>query len=639
MKSKRLIRVLALSLVLFAITGLAFTFGAALILEPNVPIAGFEKLDTKRLVATPQPTLLDNDGNKLEHLGNRGVDYNNLPPYVINAFIAAEDKRFYNHKGVDYYRMAGAALNNLKSRSYSEGASTISQQLIKNTHLSGDKKITRKIQEIRIARKLERANTKEEILEMYFNILYFGGNIYGLEAAARYYFGVSATELDLGQSAMLAGVINNPSRYSPIHNFENATKRRNLVLGRMKEYGLIANEAYEGAVGNDTVVSVTIPTSRTYITNTLREAEGLLKKCLSGYTITTYYDSTASKTIENALNDQPLTQTYRFAGRGVVICNRTHGIIADTGHNIGNRPPASVIKPIICYAPALERRLIAPLTPILDAPINYNGYTPKNNRGGHRGWITIEESMMESDNIPAVKLLDMTGIDYCKSVAKNMGINFTSQDKGYALALGGMSEGVTLTELCGAYSTFANGGMYSRPRYIKEIADANGRIVYSHKPYNARVIGDDTAYLITSMLRKTAKHGTAKRLKDLPFQVAAKTGTHGTEDGNTDAYAMAYTSKHTIGIWHGSLSSPHKNLLGGGISTNTMRDFLGDFYKNTPPPAFVTPDSVDTYMIDGKELYKNYRIVKATDSTKTKKEGLFSKRNPPRKFYSLKFYC
>jgi len=628
MKSKRLLRVLTFSLAVFAVIGISFGIGVALILEPNVPIAGFEKLDNRRLAQISQPVILDSSGEGLEYLGFRRVEFDKLPTYVTIAFVSVEDKRFYTHKGIDYYRIAGAAVNNLKSRNYTEGASTISQQLIKNTHLSSDKKISRKLQEMRIARKLERNFSKDQILEMYFNVLYFGNNIYGLETAARYYFGISASELNLGQAAMLAGVINNPSRYNPIHNYGNAIKRRNLVLGRMNKYCFIADKEYEETVGKDTAVTVTIPPSRTYTVNALREASEVFRGDLTGCTIITYYDSETMKMLETAFAKQPLSNNLQ--SRGVVICNSTYGIIADLGHNAGNRPPASVIKPILCYAPAIERRLIAPLTPILDAPIVYNGYAPKNHKGGYRGWVTVEESLMQSDNIPAVKLLDMSGIDYCKNIAKNTGLTFTSHDNGYALALGGMNEGVTLPQICGAYTTFANNGIFSRPRYIKEIRSADGQSIYSHNPYKARVIGDDTAYLITSMLQKTAKRGTAKRLKDLPFEVAAKTGTHGTENGNTDAYAIAYTNNHTAGIWHGS-STPRDNLLGGGISTNIMHSFLKDFYQNSPPQPFLRPDSVAVYQIDGGELYKNHRVVKATDRTKAKKEGLFSKRNPPRK--------
>ena len=605
-------------------------FALMLILEPNVPISGLAKLDSSKLYSSCAPLILDYDGNPLSEPDSGRVRIGQLPDHVPMTFVAAEDKRFYNHNGIDYYRIAGAVVSNVRTRGYREGASTISQQLIKNTHLSQDKTMRRKINEVRIAKQLERQYDKTQILEFYLNALYFGNNIYGVGAAARYYFGISASALTIDQAAMLAAVINNPSKFSPIHNYDNAIARRNTILGRMLDIGAITEDEHNLSVSTKTIVNKTTPINGTYSTLALKEANRLLRRDLSGYTIVTYYNADTQASLIQSLK-QPLPKTAGLVSRGIVVCNYTYGIIADYGYNGGNRSPASIIKPIIAYAPALERRLITPLTPIQDTPIDYNGYSPQNFRKVYQGWISCRDALADSSNVVAVRLLNMTGIDYAKSVAARLGISFAPSDNGLALALGGMSEGTTLTNLVGAYAALANGGIYSQPKYVAKILDPQGSLVYSHKPYRAHAIGCDTAYLTTQMLKRTSTHGTARRLKDLNFDIASKTGTSGGEIGNTDAYCLAYTTEHTMAVWYGSLRVPNPHILGGGVATNAMYDLMRSQYKDNPSQKFVTPNSVATYEIDSLELYHNNRIIKANNGTQNRATGVFSRNNPPRR--------
>lgn len=538
-----------------------------------------------------------------------------------NAFISIEDKSFYSHHGVNYKRIAKAMLNNIKSRSLKEGASTITQQLVKNTQLTSEKTFERKIKEVALAQKIEAKYSKDEILQNYLNIIYFGNNCYGIENAANYYFSKHAKELNLEESAMLAGLIKSPAKYSPIRNKENCINRRNLVLSEMYKDEVISTEDYNKA--KNSPINLSINNERknklnSYSQASIDEAEMILglparQIALKGYKIYTYQNHNKQEALENAINSQNLETD----SAGIVINNSNHSIEAYIGDSIfkildAKRQPGSCIKPVLVYAPALNEDIIYPCSQILDEKTSISNYTPKNVGNVYRGYVSAREALSKSINIPAVKVLSYLGIDKGKAYAENMGITFDEKDDSYTLALGGMTYGVSLQQLAGAYSTFANNGYYAAPKFVSFITDKNNRLVYINKPKAQQVLREDCAYLITDMLRTCATSGTAKKLASLNMDIASKTGTVGKSNSkeNLDAWNISYTKEQTCGIWIGNLDNTPINYAGGNQPTEIVKQYFASVKDNS---TFTTPESIVEKNIDGTELSENHRIVLANN--------------------------
>lgn len=538
-----------------------------------------------------------------------------------NAFISIEDKSFYSHHGVNYKRIAKAMLNNIKSRSLKEGASTITQQLVKNTQLTSEKTFERKIKEVALAQKIEAKYSKDEILQNYLNIIYFGNNCYGIENAANYYFSKHAKELNLEESAMLAGLIKSPAKYSPIRNKENCINRRNLVLSEMYKDEVISTEDYNKA--KNSPINLSINNERknklnSYSQASIDEAEMILglparQIALKGYKIYTYQNHNKQEALENAINSQNLETD----SAGIVINNSNHSIEAYIGDSIfkildAKRQPGSCIKPVLVYAPALNEDIIYPCSQILDEKTSISNYTPKNVGNVYRGYVSAREALSKSINIPAVKVLSYLGIDKGKAYAENMGITFDEKDDNYTLALGGMTYGVNLQQLAGAYSTFANNGYYAAPKFVSFITDKNNRLVYINKPKAQQVLREDCAYLITDMLRTCATSGTAKKLASLNMDIASKTGTVGKSNSkeNLDAWNISYTKEQTCGIWIGNLDNTPINYAGGNQPTEIVKQYFASVKDNS---TFTTPESIVEKNIDGTELSENHRIVLANN--------------------------
>ncbi|HEY8443447.1 MAG TPA: transglycosylase domain-containing protein, partial [Clostridia bacterium] len=362
--------------------------------------------------------VLSNDLTSLEYNGQYGnaVKLSELPDYVPKAFIAIEDKRFYKHKGLDYIRIMGALIKDLKSFSFKEGASTISQQLVKNTHLSNERTLKRKLKEIRITKQLEKQYSKNEILEKYLNIIYFGNGLYGIDSAAKAYFNTSAKNLNLAQAAALAAIINSPAKYNPFTNFNNLKSRQKIVLDAMLKNRFITKEQYQEALDTPLVLASSKNTTAqsVYTKIAVKQACELIngtEKDLADCVIYTYYNQDIQNILKQSF-DAYLPHTVNEFGTlpefaGIVIDNETlgvAGVIESEDYLIfTQRQPASTIKPLAVYAPAIENRLITPATLILDEPINYDGYSPKNYNGKHEGWISVRKAISTSNNIAAVK--------------------------------------------------------------------------------------------------------------------------------------------------------------------------------------------------------------------------------------------
>lgn len=648
-KRHKILTAIICGLLAFAVV---FVSTVMIIIEPRVKINGYTELDRARLDNVSKTvTILDNDDNPIvDSIYDNNKIYteiSDLPRFVPDAFVAIEDKRFYSHHGVDYLRILSAAKNNIFSKSLKEGASTISQQLIKNTHLKNDKTFSRKIQEIRIARDLERNYDKSQILEMYLNILYFGNNIYGIGTASEIMFGKSADKLTLAESATLAGIINSPAELNPYVHPDKTIKRRNLVLKRMKEQSLITDDDYESASKAELILDKRSVTTNQYVNNCIAETQKILMKDKAdifgeGYVIGTYYNEDLQSFADNLISSASVDN----GEINVIIAENKSGNFivnsSDSKRDLCNikRQPGSTLKPFVCYAPAFEAKTVYPITPILDEKTTFNGWTPSNYNDKYYGWVSIEESLVRSLNVPAVKLMESSGVTNSKNIAKRFGIEFNKDDDSLALALGAMTDGVTPNTLVDAYRTLSNGGRYSPGRYVRFIKDKNGNYIYrADVPVFKKAISEDNAFLITKMLQKCAECGTAKQIKYAQCHAAAKTGTVGTKDGNTDSYCIAYTPEYTIAVRIGAKGNEliANEFSGGALPAKICKILLKRLNDKSD---FCAPETVIKLDVDLNELNTNRKVLLAGDEIEpeNKISAYFSSENVPRVYSKPRTY-
>lgn len=600
-------------------------------------------LQPEKLVLNEESVLLyDRYGEEVKNasalFGKQTVKIEEIPLVTQLAVINVEDKRFYKHNGFDIKRIARAFLNNAKAKTFKEGASTISQQLIKNTHLSQEKTVKRKLKEWKLTRKLEKNYTKAEILERYLNTIYFGHSCFGIRAAAEFYFGKSPSELNLADSAILAGLIKSPNNYSPFKNEVLCAKRKATVLSLMEKNGCITSD--ERAAASHEPLPVYRGNTRAndgfslFVFDELGELAQRYHLPLGGKVeIFTELDPALQahlvalheKTPDCDFTAMVLdSETSRFKG-----CVSTVGNI--------KRLPGSLIKPLLSYAPAIEEDIISPATPILDEAVNYGGYTPENYGGKFHGYLSARDCLAQSLNIPAVKILQSVGVEKATRYTELLGLPISKEDRSLALALGGMREGFPLRNLVAAYSALQNGGVMHECAFIKELR-INGVRVYEHKSKPVQVFSKETAYLTTDMLKSAIKVGTAKKLRDLPCEIAAKTGTVGGVNGNTDAYALSYTSKDVAAVWMGHRDNQLFSHTGGGLPCAFLREInerlLEEYAKQkTSIPPFRRPAEVVNVAIDKTSYYGTHNILLADDLAPVDYcvTELFKKSNLPTK--------
>ena len=646
----------------------AMMSGAIFIFSYLMGLDEWKQFDPSKIGEMQQTLLIyDRAGNETAALYNQQnrvyLPIDKIPDYVKSAFIAIEDARFYQHHGVDVVRIIGAFVNNLKNDKV-QGGSTITQQLVKLTSLTGAKKISRKIQEAVMAYELEQRYTKDEILEMYLNYIYFGNGAYGVEAAAKTYFGVHTNELTLAQAALLAGVIKGPSNYAPHVNLKKSIKRRDLVLSEMYKLGYITKSQKEQAEAEE-VVLVDKPKNRYgYFTDmVLREAEQLLavdsEELLSGgYRIYTTLDQNIQQYLETLYADGSLFPQNAADGAlcqsaFCVLDSETSEILAivggreyETRRGLNRatdirRQPGSAIKPVIVYAPAIEKLGYSPATMVLDEKADFNGYVPKNFSDTYSGWVTMREALSRSLNLPAVRVFEQVGVSVGKLYAASVGIPFDKKDVGLTLALGGFTTGVSPLTLCNAFTPFANGGYYSLPSCITRIEDGQGKVLYERPDTKKAVLSKSTAFLITSMLQSAAETGTARRVKVEGVPIAAKTGTSSSTatEGNKDAWTVAYNPEYTMCCWMGFDSTDESHSLppdvtGGTYPAVLIKKMFKYLYKDRPSPDFVVPDSVVKVTIDARSLKSGTQPMLASaytpeDDTLTE---YFQKDHVPRQY-------
>ncbi|MGZ5916961.1 MAG: transglycosylase domain-containing protein [Methyloceanibacter sp.] len=542
----------------------------------------------------PNLTILAADGTVLAERGlRRGhVRLEYLPPYLAKAVIATEDRRFYHHFGVDPLGLVRAAYRNFESGGVVEGGSTITQQLAKNLFLSPDRTVTRKIEEVIYALWLEHRFSKDEILELYLNRVYFGGGTYGVEAAARRYFGTSARSVTLSQAALLAGLLKAPSHYAPTRSVKLATSRLDEVLGNMVEAGFLTSADARAArlqplrlrpLGDETGYPYAVDWVAELLPDCVGGADGDL---IVDTTIDAGLQRTAQQTLRQELDDEGADLD---ASEGAVVVLDTSGAVKALvgGRSYRASPfdraikalrqPGSAFKPFI-YLTALEAGY-TPDSVADDEPTSINGWSPKNHTGTYRGEVSLRDSLAQSINTVAVKLAGDVGRWRVIRTARRLGIHSELKDNP-SLALG--TSEVTLLELTGAYVPFANGGRGVAPHIIAQVRNGDGKVIYARKsPGLGQVVALPYVGAMNDMMNATVVYGTGKQA-GLPDHVAG--GKTGTSQASRDAWFVGYTAQYVGGVWVGNDDgSGMRNVTGGSIPARVWHDIMVYAHQGKPP--------------------------------------------------------
>ena len=605
----------------------------------------WQDFDPANILGAQQSLILyDGENGEILRLHDKedrvSIPLSDVPDLVQKAFISAEDARFYEHPGVDVIRIVGAAWADIKAGGYVQGASTISQQLIKLSHLTADKTISRKLEEAVLACQMETRYSKDEILEMYLNYVYFGGGYYGIEAAALGYFGVHAKDLSVAQGAMLAGILKSPSNYAPHLDFEASLARRDTVLSLMAEYGYLDDQGLADAKGETMVIlhdgTASEEGRNYYVDAALQDAMEILQidseTLLSGgYRIYTAMDSAIQNQCEAIFQQDDLFPgdaqgaiVVQEAGTGLIRAmvggrGAYDSAMAFNRATDIRRQPGSVIKPVIAYAPALEGYGYTAATMLLDEPTTFAEYSPRNFGNKYYGWVTLREAVTRSLNVPAVKVLSDIGVSAGKAFAQSCGIPFDPQDTSLTLALGGFTYGVSPLQIAGAYAAFASQGIYNTPTCIQRITDSAGKELYVYEPENRRVMSEQNAYILTSMLQSAIQEGTGHRLKDLDIPLAGKTGTVGEGEGNRDAWMACYSADYAAAVWIGYDTSQDgalpQDATGGKYPALILEQLFQGLYQDRAPKEFSMPSGVNAYKLDKRTLEMFHEPVLATALT------------------------
>ncbi len=641
MKKKRVL------IICGAVLGTLLVLTAAFFLIFDV--AHWQKLDHSKLNALAQTSsIYDAQGELMSEL--RGVEnrtvvsLSQIPLYTQQAFLAAEDLRFYEHGGIDIYRIFGALRSNLRSGSLAEGASTITQQLAKLTHLSAEKTLRRKLEEIYLAFQIEHAYTKDQILEMYLNTVYFGRGAYGIQAAARAYFDVDASDLTLVQSAALAATIKAPSAYAPHTNPETNKSRRTYILNTMAENGFITQEECEEAKAQSVWVIAEQTQTEVfswYVDEVLRESQQLLGLSADdvisgGFEIYTAFNAELQAIADGLYQDNSYFPANASDGTPIqsamaVVDTQSGAVLAMVGgrdYSVRRglnratqmrRQPGSALKPLAVYGPALELGYTT-ASVLLDEKTSFNGYTPQNAGGRYYGRVTMRTAVRNSLNTTAVRLLEEIGIDAGVEYLNRMHIPTESSDSNLSLALGSMTYGVTPVELAAAYVPYANGGVYHEPFCVERIVSSSGDIVFEREVTSERVISEQNAFLMTSMLQSVVSSGTGTRMLAANTPVAGKTGTVSMSGGNRDIWMAAYNPEISVTVWMGfdQTDAKHKipnGITGGRNTASLAAAFFKQAYADRDKPEFTQPDGLVWLTLDKRALTTHGSVMLASDST------------------------
>ena len=582
----------------------------------------------------------DTKGNSHEvaHLhsdGNREwIDSDKIPDIAKEAAVSIEDERFYKHNGIDLKRSFGATLgwvwSKITHKPIGYGGSTITQQVIKNITNEKDKTATRKIKEMMRAVALEKRFTKDEIITVYLNIVYFGNQCYGIESASKVYFSKSASDLTIPQAAMIVGITQAPSRYNPFKNPEDSLRKRNTVLKKMYKLGKITEEEYNTYSASDLGVNsrYVSPSSSIYsyfvdqvindVVADLQAEKGYSKEFATqqilggGLKIYTTMNYDIQSAIESIYTD---TSNFPGASGGtqsaMVIIDPYTGEIKGMAGGIGRktesrglnratqstRQPGSSIKPLSVYSPALETGKITAASIITDSPVTIGDWSPKNSYSGFKGDITVRKAIEISANIPAVKTLRSVGLDTSYNFMTKK-YNFSSiipDDKNYSpLSLGGLTKGVSVKEMAAAYAVFVNKGVYITPHTYTKVLDSTGKVLLEFTPKSSRVLSEANAFIMTSFLYEvvngSAGTGRGAKLANMPSY-----GKTGTSNSNHDKWFVGFTPYYVGAVWYGYDNKPQ------GVSTNASvsiwKKVMTKVHENLSAKEIPIPNNVTTASI------------------------------------------
>lgn len=605
--------------------------------------------------------VYDKDGVPIAQLHaseNRLIaEFKDIPDLVKDTFIAVEDKRFEDHYGADPIRILKAAWNNFKAGKVVEGGSTITIQLAKNAFIENPtaKKLDRKIQELVLALKIERAYTKDEILSFYLNRIFFGESSFGIRTAAQTYFGKDLNGLNPAEVALLAGLPKGPSIYDPYYYPENAKKRRNLVLGIMRDNGIISSAEFEEykeepftfveqVQANQAEVEIEISTRNKkhpyfvdYVISELEEKHGLSPEQIfnGGLHIYTTVDSkiqtAAEESFADPANFPKSVDNIPVQGAMTVLEVETGAITAMVGGreytarglnraSQSKRQPGSAIKPLLVYAPALERGGYFPGTVFDDMPVEYDDgrggiWAPVNYDTETAGWsglITMREAVRNSVNVYAVQLMEAVGVDYSWQFGKNnLGLPLVETDRVLSLSLG--TNHVSTLDMASAYSTFPNNGIKTDPYSVTKVVSSQGDTLLEVVPSKKRVMKETTAYIMNDLLRTVVTSGTGTRARIGSWYIGGKTGTtsldrdkYGEKAGNPDAWFAGYSPKYTGVVWMGYDSDPDKKhymykVYGGNLPATIWKNVMTVAHQDLPVQSSMPrPQGITSVKFDRK---------------------------------------
>jgi len=545
----------------------------------------------------PSVLILGDNGATLATRGDMGgaaVPIGELPDYVPNAFIAIEDRRFYSHRGVDPLGITRALVADVLHRGTAQGGSTITQQLAKNLFLTQERTVTRKLQEIVLALWLEHKYSKRQILELYLNRVYFGAGAYGIEGASQRYFGKSARQSTLAEAAMLAGLVQAPSRLAPNHNPQGAERRAAIVLADMTELKMIAPGAAKLALAHPAhAIKPPAAGSVNYVADWVMDAvNDLIGKFEEDIVVDTTIDPALQNAAERALTETLNQKGDRLnVGEGALVAMTPDGVVRalvggrDYGQSQFNRAvdakrqPGSAFKAFV-YLTALEHGL-TPDTVREDAPIAVRGWRPENYERQYLGPVTLRQALAESLNTVSVRLtLEFTPQAVIRT-AYRLGIA-SMLEPNASIALG--TSEVSPLELVSAYATFANGGIAVTPHVVERIRTADGKVLYGRTQQAlGRIVDARYAGMMNTMLHETLVSGTARGANLPGWQAAGKTGT---SQDFRDAWFIGYTSRLVAGIWLGNDdNTPTKHAVGGGLPVEIWSRFMRTALSGQAPAA------------------------------------------------------
>jgi len=543
----------------------------------------------------PNIAILAADGSLIANRGDTGgaaVRLSELPPYLPKAFVAIEDRRFYSHFGIDPIGIGRAVFRDVTGRGGMEGGSTLTQQLAKNLFLTQERTLSRKIQEAILALWLERKYSKDQILELYLNRVYFGSGAFGVEAAAQKYFGKSARQVTLSEAAVLAGLMKSPTRLAPNRNLTAANERAAQVVTAMAEQGHITEAMAKLALASPAQVvhdksAGSINYAADYVMDMLDDTVGAIDEDI---VVTTTLDPRMQAAAEHALTDELNAKGDKFGvEQGALVALDPDGAVkalvggrnyADSQFNravAAKRQPGSAFKPFV-YLSALEKGL-TPDTVREDAPITVKGWSPENYSREYFGPVTLTKALAMSLNTVAVRLGLEVGPKTVVRTAHRLGVT-SELEPNASIALG--TSAVTPLEMVAAYDSFANGGIGVQPHVIVRVRTANGRLLYARKNANfGRVIDPQYVAMMNTMMEETLLTGTARKAELPGWQAAGKTGT--SQDWR-DAWFVGYTSALVAGVWLGNDdNSPTKKTSGGNLPVEIWSRFMKPALEGVPP--------------------------------------------------------